>query len=304
MILIYTKDIDDFVNRVIDYLDDDFIRIGNRDSINIDTVSIKEDINLTISGKFFELVNFKHLKKVWFNSGFAKGNSIFENQVYSSLLDSFLTNLNVHKIGRVYHEFETNKLYASLEAQKQGFKIPETLFTDSKSKLIEFYKKNTNGIICKRIIDDHYFKDEEYVYNFNSTFLIDSKILNNIPSNFALTLFQERILAEFEVRVIYFNETFYAMSIHTFNNAIDYRDNFKSLKDLRTIPFTLPNNIKIRLERIFKNLNINYGSADLMYYNEDFYFLEINPAGQISFVNEACNFHLELEISKLLKNER
>jgi glutathione synthase/RimK-type ligase-like ATP-grasp enzyme len=159
-----------------------------------------------------------------------------------------------------------------------------------------------NGIICKRIIDSYYYKNEEYIYNFNSTFLLDSKLLRSIPGQFALSLFQERILSEFEVRVIYVKGKFYAMSVHIFDEEIDYRVNLNSMKNIRTIPFNLPVNIKKKLRNIFKNLHLNYGSVDLMYYKDEFYFLEINPSGQISFVNEACNFYIEEEISKMLKN--
>ena len=38
MILIYNKDIDDFVNVVIDYLNEDFMRIGDKDKIYIDNI--------------------------------------------------------------------------------------------------------------------------------------------------------------------------------------------------------------------------------------------------------------------------
>lgn len=306
MILIYSKDVDDFVNLVIDCLDEDFIRIGNRDIIDIEEVSINGDITFKVSNDFFDFINFQQIKTIWFNGGGVSGNTHYESQCYQTLVDSFLTNLSANKVGRLLNEFETNKLHASLEAQKQGFKIPVTLITGSKQKLKAFYYKykTRNGIICKRIIDDYYYRNEDYVYNFISTFLIDFKVLNKIPNKFAISLFQERILAEFEIRVIYIKGCFYSMSVHVFGKGVDYRKELNSSKNIRTIPFKLPENIKIKLDRVFKNLNLNYGSADLMYCDGEFYFLEINPAGQISFVNEACNFYIEEELSKLLKNEK
>jgi hypothetical protein len=59
MILIYSKDVDDFVNQVIDYLDEDFIRIGNRDIIDIEEVCINKNITFNVKSDFFDTVNLK-----------------------------------------------------------------------------------------------------------------------------------------------------------------------------------------------------------------------------------------------------
>ena len=306
MILIYSKHIDGFVNHVIDYLDKDFIRIGDRDKIEIKEISIDDKVDFNVSGDYFDTFGFNKIKSIWFNGwGINASNNPYENKCYQSLVDSFLTNLQINKIGRIYHEFETNKLYAALEAKKQGFKVPETLITGSKSKLTEFYSNHvySNGIVCKRIMDSLYYGSDDYIHNFNSTFPIDLETLNKIPQDFALSLFQERILAEYEIRVVYINGKLFAMAVHVFDNVIDYRINLNSSQNMRMIPFKLPNKILSKLKMVFKNLNLNYGSADLMYFNKDFYFLEINPSGQVSFVNEACNFYLECEISKLLESE-
>jgi hypothetical protein len=136
MILIYSKDVDDFVNQVIDYLDEDFIRIGNRDIIDIEEVCINKNITFNVKSDFFDTVNLKRINSIWFNGGGVNsGSTYYENRCYQTLVDSFLSNLKVHKIGRLYNEFETDKLYASLEAKKQGFKVPETLITGCKKSL-------------------------------------------------------------------------------------------------------------------------------------------------------------------------
>ena len=133
---------------------------------------------------------------------------------------------------------------------------------------------------------------------------MDQPLLDEIPENFALSLFQEKIKADFEIRVIYICGVFYSMSIHSFTNYVDYRPKLKSRKNIRLVPFELPNKIKKRLIGIFKKFNLNYGSADLMFLDDAYYFLEINPIGQISFVNNVCNFYIEDYIAKLLKDER
>jgi glutathione synthase/RimK-type ligase-like ATP-grasp enzyme len=76
------------------------------------------------------------------------------------------------------------------------------------------------------------------------------------------------------------------------------------MDNLRIVPFQLPLNIMNKLENVFKKFNLNYGSADLMYCDNEYYFLEINPTGQVSFINNACNYNLENKVAQILKNGR
>jgi len=307
MILIYSRDADSFVNKVIDYLEDDFIRVGDLEKIFIDNLNIgSKGIIIKLNGRFFNSIDFNRVKTVWFNGG--KANTLgskYENNSYSVLINTFLNKKETKKIGRLINSFEVNKLDVQLYAQEYGFKTPETLVTNDKNKLLDFYNRFDikNGIICKRITDELFYENDKFEYDFTPTFLIDSNILKEIPKSFAISLFQERIVADFEVRVIFINGDFYSMSIHTFKDNVDYRQELDIAKNVRAIPFELPIDVKNKIDKIFKKLNLNYGSIDLMYSNDEFYFLEINPIGQIGFVNNICNFYIEEELSNILKNE-
>ncbi|PKV48684.1 RimK-like ATP-grasp domain-containing protein [Aquimarina sp. MAR_2010_214] len=308
MILIYSKDIDDFVNQVIDCLDEDFIRIADQDKICIDEVNITNEENtFYIHSPYFEEFDIDALTSIWFNGGSAKtyGND-YENSCYSLLINSFLNHKQTNKIGRLISNFELNKFDVLKEAQVQGFKVPDTLFTGSKKKLNTFYKKYSgqNGIVCKRMTDQYFYDSGEYIFDFSLTFSINSNILTDIPEHFAISLFQEKIVADYEIRVIFIKDTFYAMSIHAFDNEIDYRSKLMSLNNIRTIPYNLPSNTKKKLEKMLKRFDLNFASIDLMFSNNEYYFLEINPVGQISFVNNTCNFYIENQLSEILKNEK
>ncbi|WP_430411128.1 hypothetical protein [Kordia sp.] len=308
MILIYSKDIDDFVNQVIDCLHTNFIRIGGEnDALVIEDFSINKSQNeLNVSNTYFKATDFDTVTSIWFNGGFANTvGSSYENSCLSMVIDSFVNYKTGLKIGRLRSDFEVNKLDVPLEAKKQGFKVPETLITGNKNTLLTFYNKHItkNGIISKRITDQYIYETDDFWYDFNLTFSIDSEILDKIPNQFAISLFQEKIVADFEIRVVYIKGFFYAMSIHTFDNEIDYRTKFGSLKNIRTTSFKLPTDIENKLEKVFEKFNLNYGSADLMYKNGDFYFLEINPTGQVSFFNNACNYYIENKLANLLQNE-
>ena len=74
------------------------------------------------------------------------------------------------------------------------------------------------------------------------------------------------------------------------------------MDNLRLVPFKLPTEVEGKLEKVFKKFNLNYGSADLIYCKDNYYFLEINPTGQISFVNNACNYYIENKLAEILEN--
>lgn len=76
------------------------------------------------------------------------------------------------------------------------------------------------------------------------------------------------------------------------------------MNNIRMIPFKLPGDIEEKLEKVYRKFNLNYDSADLIYSNDDYYFLEINPTGQISFINNACNYNIEKNVAQILKNEK
>lgn len=305
MILIYSKDVDDFVNDVIDCLDVDFVRIGESDKVKIEAMDFSNDkSSYILQTHYLSNIELEKIQSVWFNGGcISSRSSTYEDKCYEVLNDAYILQKSIKKIGRRIADFETNRLDIMLEAREQGLKIPHTLITGSKQKLKSFYNRfaNKNGIVSKRILDTLYYQDNEFIYNFNLTFQITAKILDKTPNEFAISFFQERITADFEIRVIYIDSSFYSTAMYIFNHVVDYRTTFREMNNIRMVPFKLPAVIEEKLEKIFKKFNLNYGSADLMYRNGDYYFLEINPTGQISFVNNACNYHLEYKLAKILQ---
>ncbi len=67
MVLIYSKDVDDFVNQVIDCLEDDFIRIGEYDKMIIEAMDFSnENSSYIIKSDYFESINLEKIHSVWY----------------------------------------------------------------------------------------------------------------------------------------------------------------------------------------------------------------------------------------------
>jgi len=297
MILFYSKDVDDFVNEVIDCIDDEFIRFSEFDKIVIDNMEYSNQNNsYIVSSQYVKNIDLERVKSIWFNGGVV--NSLgdeYENKCYEILNDAYLLQKETYKIGTRLAEFKFNRLDVMLEAKNQKLKIPHTLITSNKKKLLDFYNLYSlkNGIISKRILDSYYYEDDKYSYNFNLTFSITPEIIKEVPNEFAISIFQERIIADFEIRVIYIDGNVFSACVYNFDNNVDYRTKLWNMNDIRITPFALPYEIENKIVKVFKKFDMNFGSADLMYSNGEYYFLEINPTGQISFINNACNYYIE-----------
>lgn len=305
MILIISKHVDEFVNQVIDCLDCDYIRIGDNDNFQIDDFQIDNDNFKFSLSHNFKNIDFTKITSIWYNGVINPHfNDIHSNTNYKYVANSFFLFNKINSLGRIYGEYEISKINMLFEAKKVGLKIPNTLITESKSDLIVFKNNNFNDIICKRITDDLFVKYGKYTYDLNETFIVSNELLEKLPSKFGLSLFQERIKTEFEIRVVFLKDNFYSMSIHSMNDEVDYRVNFDNPGKIRFNTYKLPKSIEDKLRKMFKNVELNFGSVDLIYSNNTFFFLELNKTGQISFLNEACNYNLEFEVAKILKNEK
>ncbi len=121
------------------------------------------------------------------------------------------------------------------------------------------------------------------------------------------TLVQEKIEKLFEIRSFFLKGEFYSMAIFSQTSSqtqLDFR-NYDFEKPNRTIPFKIPTKIEKKLARLFKILNLNSGSLDMIYTSDNkFKFLEINPVGQFGMVSFPCNYYLEELLMQKLTNEK
>ncbi|WP_028873121.1 hypothetical protein [Psychroserpens burtonensis] len=120
MILIYSKDVDDFVNDVINCLDEEFVRFSESDKININEMEFS-NINSSYSIKtdFIKNTDLESVKSIWFNGGGVTSyGDEYEDRCYEILTDSYLLQKKTYKLGKRIADFETNRLDVMLEAKR------------------------------------------------------------------------------------------------------------------------------------------------------------------------------------------
>ena len=185
-------------------------------------------------------------------------------------------------------------------AQEAGLKTPDAILTNSKEQLKTFASRY-DQIICKNIgeISALYYHKLFMTY----TSVITPGFIEQLPDHFYLSLFQEAIDKEFEIRVFYLNGSLYSMAIFSSQDPqtrIDFRM-YNAEKPNRTVPLQLPADIETKIKEFMKRVNLTTGSLDLIYSQQgEYYFLEVNPVGQFGMVSFPCNYYLEKEVAEHL----
>ena len=311
MILLISSKYDVSTNIVIrwmNYYGIAFLRLNTEEfnsltHFSLNDTSIKlnvRNIDLTkITGVWHRRGRLRHLPNSLNNLGKV---TTYLKKEEDSLIKSIETYLKSTKkyIGSYTSEVENYKLEHLMIAQKCDLNIPDSMITTNKKSLIVFYEKHEE-IISKDLRYAINIKTEDVSINSTGTFKITDDLIKELGDEFAPIYVQEYINKEFEIRVFYFDEKMFAMGIFSQKDEqtrIDYR-NYNDQVPNRCVPIELPKEVKSKLLQFTKEINLNTGSIDLIYSNDErFVFLEVNPMGQFDWLSKNCNYYVEKTIAK------
>ncbi|WP_295232443.1 grasp-with-spasm system ATP-grasp peptide maturase [uncultured Chryseobacterium sp.] len=327
MIVIFSIRFDHSTNAVVEILKnlgEKVVRINGDDDI------YKFD-SLNDKGIYFintitqEIVNLLDAKACWwrrtglrynnFISHPITGNSSkdeidlfqFTNQKSQYLKDEYLA-LKDYIFKKVYDNCEINlgtstynlnRLIVLDIATKYGLKTPnfEVITTE---KQIQDSLISLGKVVTKAISNGIY----DYIENnrfYTYTELLEEEFYTQ--SNYILfpSLISSLVNKSLEIRSFYIDGHFYSMAIFSQSNE-KTRIDFRKYSNNRNEPYKLPFNIEEKLKKIFIELNLNCGSADLILdENGEYVFLEINPVGQYGMTSEPCNYGLDIIIANYLR---
>lgn len=285
---------EDLVTKEVDY----HIDIGN-DDVYINGISVKNEVSVIwyrrfyLSRKLFgNAENTEHVKQLRFES-----NSELDT-LLTYLWYIFREKLQVSKAV----EGENKLIYLDL-AKKSGLSCPESIVTNSREQLRNFYQANKGEIISKPIYFSKYYSKGNITYSVQ-TRKYDENMINSLPEFFFPTLFQQSVASKFEIRVFYLNGRIYSTAaiFDGEGKNIDLKLNYKS-EYLHWVVYRLPENMENKIRHFMNRANLNTGSIDLLRTESGYFFLEVNPVGQYLAPSEYCNYFLEFEISEFLKYE-
>lgn len=327
MILINSKDEDYSTNMVCKWLlnfQKTFLRLGE------DNVIKGLDILINNKGEHVSLFteniqfNFSDIESYWLRKGKLKLNSKFtftlredeeflaSNSLFRYLMheetQSLIDFMN-YKLKQRPHLGnenlgEGNKLISFVIARECGLRIPQSFISTSKKNLYDYYEKNDKLIV--KPIEDGYGTHENQLDVSTRYVIANEKTFENVSEYVFPSCMQEYIEKKIEIRVFYLKGELFSMAIFSQidpKTKIDFR-NYNDDKPNRMVPYNLPNSIALKIKLFMQRIELNSGSLDLILTRDNEYvFLEVNPAGQYGMVDFACNYGLDKRIAQFLAYE-
>lgn len=194
-----------------------------------------------------------------------------------------------------------NRLFMLDLAKEIGLQVPDYAIITNYNQL-EKLENISDKFVSKAISNGIYdFGEHDAYYSYtearNKADFIN-KDIKLFPS-----LVMNQIEKSFEVRSFYLNGKFYSMAIFSQRNeqtSVDFRKYCSELPN-KNEPFKLPDMVEKKLDKLYKEMDLNSGSADFIVdTNGNYVFLEINPVGQFQMTSLPCNYNLEQKIADYL----
>ena len=185
-------------------------------------------------------------------------------------------------------------------ASKLGLHIPKTLITNSSDDFLCFYEE-CHGQVIYKLLGFPLYEVEEGAVASTFTSLVTPDMLKETHRIKATAhLFQEFQPKICDIRVIIIGEQIFAISIYPLSEEtrIDFRRDYRALY---YAIHRLPDSIQQPLLELVHQYNLLYAAIDLLYTLEhEYIFLELNPVGQLGWLEKPTSLPLFQTLAQLL----
>lgn len=308
MILIISVDNDTMTDEIcswLSYQNKEFVRLSENQQINKVFFNFESNVfKISIGETEYKLDDFK--------SVFYRNGGIYYDtatgEINSNLIDFYNSELRsisefiyyyfkvngVRVFGNLFTK-EVNKLEVLFLAKSLGFKTPDTYIL---SQLKDFAKIDSSRKYITKSVSEMkpIFVDNELYLNY--THEISPNQTQDKKENIIPSLIQEKIRTTYEIRAFFFDKEIWAVATFDFSKKIDIRNTKDS--DKKYLPYRFPLEIRRKIHKMAKILDLKCGTIDLIKSDNDFYFLEVNPLGQFHQVSHYGNYQIEKHIANLL----
>ena len=285
MILIITHKEDytsDFLINKLNQLKINYKRFNCEDILKYE-VTISPDFGYKILGESnFKSVWYRRIKLPQLNFTDKKEHIFVLNEIDAFIKNLFLM-IDAKWLSDPFRINQAeNKLFQLKLAAEIGFLLPNTLVTNNKLELFDFYFKNNKDIILKPLYQSKIY-DEKSTYFIFTNQLREDHILNLDDYDLTPCIYQNRIEKDYEVRVTVVGNKIFSARVNSQDDEqtkLDWRK--KKLKFQQT---EIPKSIELKCIELVKRLELKFGAIDLIKdKNDNFVFLEINPNGQWAWI--------------------
>lgn len=292
----------DFVASELAKQNIDYIRI-NRDELKDYTIffdplrpeikAIYNDLAFTISPEHLRSIYYRaptFLRDI-FQEGLSEDEQLIRTQ-WTAFVRSLCVFENVKWLNNPTDIYKAEiKPYQLFIANKLGIKIPKT--TVSNVTLNSDFEYQAIKSIDTAIVTSG--ENEGFVY----TEIYKKNELEEVKYTSPFFI-QQGLVPKIDIRVTVVENEVVAIKI-TSDKEID--EDWRRYKDELTYSvFDLPKAVQDFCINYTKKLNLKFGAIDLVLHNNDYYFIEINPTGEWSWLQKSTGYNFDKLIVKSLTN--
>lgn len=276
----------------------------NSDQLNhLQKISINEN-SFEITDESGNTIHSDDIKGVWHRKAWRIGvpeeldenyEKIFQNE-YGSLRYNLITTLeNIPWINPFEKEkkIDGNKMLQLKIAQRNHLITPKTMFSNDEQKITAFFHQYCSG---KAIAKLHGVQSKNMSgENLISTMIIEEETLEYLSDiAYCPMIFQPYIDKEYELRIMYVDGAFFTGKINKSTNT-DWRI---SNENYFWSAYELPENVKINLTSMMKEMGLYMGAIDVIKGKDgEYYFLEVNPQGEWGMLQKELGFPIAERIA-------
>lgn len=183
-------------------------------------------------------------------------------------------------------------------AHQLGMTIPRTLITNEPEALQTFYHACDGQVICKPLYGGNIGVTTEEWDAIYTSMLTDDDLLHAGQVRYQAHQFQQYIKKAYEVRVTVVGHQVFAARIDAPPGNTDFRTDYPHLKHSC---YHLPAMLEQACLKLVHAFGLQYGAIDLIRDKDgQYFFLEINPAGQYHWIEYLTGLPITRAIVDLL----
>lgn len=175
-----------------------------------------------------------------------------------------------------------------------GLKVPPTEIANS----VPHSLAECNSIAVKTIDAAVVNKDgkQGFIYtNFYEFEELSKCSMREVPS-----IFQKALVPKVDLRVTIIGDTVYAAEITNSEEGVSGDWRLEMNVNLKYKPIELPQQIVNKCKALLRDLDLVFGGVDLIRYEDEYYFVEVNPTGEWAWLMPQTGFCIDETIAKLL----
>jgi hypothetical protein len=178
----------------------------------------------------------------------------------------------------ILHEsrIKANQLIA---AQSFGLNVPRTIITRNRELIRDFFHNSPNGIIAKTL-KTQYIESKHYGFTL-STQEINEGDLRDKNLYISPSIFQEKIEAAYELRIVAIGRRLFAFKVRTKKRKKFLDIRVHGLENIEYTPTEISKDLSQKIFGILNHFHLPFSSMDLLVDNTGKkYFIDLNPNGQ------------------------